>query len=293
MTEMTFAVFYQRAHLLNTAAGKYSARCRTAPTPGSRAQSIANGQRVSDVSQVPANQKPTSDWTLPSHNNSNLARYQFHSDSCSSISSFSRTPPSMHLQLETDHCQSKGISPGVVLPTNTEVSSHGLWNKGQVGNQGGGEELDGQAGNPEGKITKGSICKLAIHCAKEGWFAPTSGEPQTSKQLHQEEMLQDGRDSFTEEPGAARRLDGIHRFERCVAVSHGSRGTQEVPEVPVGGPALRVSLFPLSSQQCPTHFYEAAQASDVINKTAGVRSIVFLDDMLLMAGSKERVLKQV
>ena len=63
-----------------------------------RAQSIINGQRVSDFSQVPANRKPTSDWTLPSHNNNNLARYQFYS-----VSSFSRTSPSLHLQLGTDH----------------------------------------------------------------------------------------------------------------------------------------------------------------------------------------------
>ena len=35
----------------------------------------------------------------------------------------------------------------------------------------------------------------------------------------------------------------------------------------MGGPALRVSLSPLWPQQHPTHFHEAAQASDVINKT--------------------------
>ena len=63
MTEAAFAV-YQGAHLLSTAAGKYSASSRTAPTPGFRAQSIANGQRVSEISQVPASQKPTSNRTL-------------------------------------------------------------------------------------------------------------------------------------------------------------------------------------------------------------------------------------
>ena len=36
----------------------------------------------------------------------------------------------------------------------------------------------------------------------------------------------------------------------------------------MAGPALRVSLSPFRPQQCPMHFYEAAQASDVINKTA-------------------------
>lgn len=48
---------------------------------------------------------------------------------------------------------------------------------------------------------------------------PTGGKPQTSKQLPCEETLQDGRDSFTKQPGAARRLDGIHRFERCIYLS--------------------------------------------------------------------------
>ena len=274
MTEMTFAVFYQGAHLLSTAAGKYSASSRTAPTPGFRAQSIANGQRVSEISQVPAGQKPTSNRTLHSHDNSNFARYQFHSDSHSGVPSFSRTPPSVHLQLGTDHCRPvdpgmcKGISPGVGLPSITEVFPHGLWNKGPVGNQGGGEELDDQAGNPGGRATEGSICKPAIYCAKKGWFSPTSGKPQTSEQLHHEETLQDGRGSFTKEPGATKRLDGIHRFERCLPVSRGCRGTQEVPEVPVGAPAVRVSLSPFRPQQCPTHFHETAQASDVINKTA-------------------------
>ena len=61
LTEMTFAVFYQGAHLLSTVAGKDSTSSRTAPTPGSRAQSTVNGQRVSDFSQVPANRKSKKD----------------------------------------------------------------------------------------------------------------------------------------------------------------------------------------------------------------------------------------
>ena len=162
----------------------------------------------------------------------------------------------------------KGISPGVGLPSITEVSPQGLWNKRPVGNQGGGEKLEGQTGNPGGRTTRGSICKLAIYCAEEGWFSLTSGEPQTSEQLHHEETLQDGRGGFTEAPGATRRLDGIHRLERCLPVSGGCRRTQEVPEVPVGAPAVRVSLSQLRPQQCPTHFHKTAQASDVINKTA-------------------------
>ena len=51
-------------------------------------------------------------------------------------------------------------------------------------------------------------------------------------------------------------------------VSGGGGRTQEVPEVQVGATAVRVSLSPLQPQQCPMHFHETAQASDVINKTA-------------------------
>ena len=95
----------------------------------------------------------------------------------------------------------KGISPGVGLPSIAEVPPHSLGNKGPVSNQGGGEELDGQAGNPGGRATEVSICKPAtgIYYTKEGWFLPTSGKPQTSEQLHREETLQDGRGSFTKE----------------------------------------------------------------------------------------------
>ena len=62
------------------AAGKYSASSRAAPTSVFRAQSIVNGRRVSEISQVPASQKPTSNQTPHSHNDINFARYQFHSD---------------------------------------------------------------------------------------------------------------------------------------------------------------------------------------------------------------------
>ena len=238
---MTFAVFYQGAHLLSKAAGKYSASRRRAPTPGFRAQSMASGQRVSEISRVPTSQKPTSNWTLHSCNNSNFARYQFHSDFHSRVPSFSWTPSSVHLQLGTDHCRPldpgmcKGISPGVGLPSFTEVSPQGLWNKRPVGYQGGGEELEDQTGNPGGRTTKRSICKPAIYCAEEGWFLLTSGEPQTS---HHQETLQEERGSFTEEPGTTGRLDGIHQLVRCLPVSGSGRRTQEVPEVPVGASAV-------------------------------------------------------
>lgn len=68
------------------------------------------------------------------------------------------------------------MTAGVVLAPITEVSSQGFVEQ-RTSWQSGGEECDGETGDLEGRITKGSICKPAIHCAKERWFLPTSGKP--------------------------------------------------------------------------------------------------------------------
>ena len=65
MTEMTFAVFYQGAHLLSTVAGKYSASSHTAPTPVFRAQSIINGRRVSEIKSQQAKSQPVNGHHIP------------------------------------------------------------------------------------------------------------------------------------------------------------------------------------------------------------------------------------
>ena len=67
----------------------------------------------------------------------------------------------------------------------------------------------------------------------------------------------------------------------------------------MGEPALRVSLSPLWPQQHPTlsstprTFTKLLRPVMSLIRQQGVRTIVFLDDMLLMRGSKERLLKQV
>ena len=300
MTEMTFAVFYQGAHLLSMTAGKYSANSRTVPTPGFRAQSIASGQRVSEISRVPTSQKPTSNRTLHSCNNSNFARYQFHSDFHSQVSSFSQTPSSVHLQLGTDHCRTldpgmcKGISPGVGLPSITEVSPQGLWNERPVGNQGGGEELEGQTGNPGGRTTRGSICKPAIYCAEEGWFSPTSGEPQTSEQLHHQETLQDGRGGFilkslVQQGDWMVSIDLKDAYLSVVVAEEHRRYLSFQWEHQLY--EFLCLLFGLSS--APRTFTKLLKPVMSLIRQQGVRSIVLPDDMLLMTGSRERLLRQV
>lgn len=59
------------------------------------------------------------------------------------------------------------MTAGVVLASITEVSSQGLWNKGPVGNQGGGEECDGETGDLKVESQKVQFVSLLFTVPKK------------------------------------------------------------------------------------------------------------------------------
>ena len=116
----------------------------------------------------------------------------------------------------------------------------------------------------------------------------TSCEPKGSQFVRQAGIFQNGRITSAEISCLPRRLDDESRSERCVLFHSLQLAGQETSDVPMARETVQVQLPTIRGRSsAPWTFTKATKPVVTILRTLGMRIIIYIDDILVMAPSRE------
>lgn len=127
---------------------------------------------------------------------------------------------------------------------------------------------------------------------KEGWVTKARGKPKTTKHLCGEEPLQDGRSPYAQGGTQEGRLDGLNTSERRVLISSGGSAHRKFLRFLWKGLTYEFQCLPFGLSSAPRTFTKLLKPVMAILRQRGLRSVIFIDDILLMAQSPEELNKQ-
>lgn len=138
----------------------------------------------------------------------------------------------------------------------------------------------------------GSVCESDFSGSKEEWVVSTSGEPEAIESLHQETAFQDGRCEHAEGPASKGRLDSIYQSQGCLSVMMAEEHRKFLHFM-WEGQTYQFQCLPFGLRSAPRVFTNILKPVMALLRRQGIRTIIFLDDMIIMAQSKEELLQQI
>ena len=141
--------------------------------------------------------------------------------------------------------------------------------------------------SPCDRQPKGLLFKLVIGTQEE-WPNEASDQPEAVEQVGDHRTLQDGGNPNPEGYPQIRGLVHEGGPERCLLHSPHRSRPPAVSEIHVGRGELPVYMPPVWPILCPPHIYKGTDASDGSTPVMGVRIIVYIDDMLILAETLEQ-----
>ena len=151
----------------------------------------------------------------------------------------------------------------------------------------------GQAATGEGSGDSGTrqsrwLLFKPLLSTQEEWPNETSDQPETVERVGVHRTLQDGGNPNPEGHSAIRRLVCESRSERRLLHNPNRLQPPAVPEVHAGRGELSVHMPPLWPVLCPPYIHQGTEASDDTTPFMGVKIIVYIDDMLILAETPEQ-----
>ena len=291
-----------RGLLQCTAAGDFNADSRTARTQDFRAPDTTLVDHRSHKVTQPPRQKGSFLNNSPRSSMHSIQISEFNPplNPWVGLTPTHRSPTPLLVKLEQNHIRSmdlaggKGVSTRASgLPIPRLDSEPTLLDQDEFCiDHGRSGEVDQEAGHFNSHPSSRSVSESHIHSFQEGRFTASGGEPETSESFHHEMPLQDGRGWHVEGAAAEERSVGVYKPERRLSFYFDSREGQEVPTLSVGGANIRVSV-PFGLSSTPRVFTKLLKPVMALLRRQGIRTIIFLDDMLIMGQSKEELVDQV
>ena len=143
------------------------------------------------------------------------------------------------------------------------------------GNRGGGAGTNSQRSDKEGSTSDGAIHKQTLRDSKEGWITLASSKSETPQSVHGKTPLQNGGNLQGEGVVKRRKLDVLGGLERCIPFSTCGQASQEVSE-------CTDDIFTKLLHPVMAHL-----------RFQGLRMMIYLDDILIMAEDRETLQLQV
>ena len=113
------------------------------------------------------------------------------------------------------------------------------------------------------------VCLPDLSSPQEGRWLSTSGELESTEQVHCGGALQDGGLPHDKGPGETRRLASQTRPERCLFSGSNTSQSSEISPILLAGNSVPISLPPIRSVMCPLHIHQADEASSRIAAREG------------------------
>ena len=161
-------------------------------------------------------------------------------------------------------------------------------------NIGGGDKVPpSEAGHQSNPNSNRGVLLQHVHSAQEGWGSETRHQPETPKQICEIRAFQNGGATHSQSSSEEKRLDGQSRPERCLF--HGPNSPTILPFTPLqdGEKDVSIQLSSLWSLHSPRVFTKILKPSVEMLRSLGIRMVIYMDDMLLMASSKQKLLEHV
>ena len=137
---------------------------------------------------------------------------------------------------------------------------------------------------------RGPISQLVVSCEKERWWESPSSQPKGPEQQYSVSAIQDQSVAPIKGNVVNRGQNVQDRPEGCILFNPLVSETQEVCQIPVENPSIRVLLPLLRAFSSSSGLYKVIKSPYLSPEKLNVRIIIYLDDMLLMASSLEDLL---
>ena len=146
-----------------------------------------------------------------------------------------------------------------------------------------------ETGNIRNQVQPGGVLLQPIPGTKEGWRPEARNKPKTLELLHRSRALQNGGHPHAERPPKRRRLASQSGSKGCIFHDSNRRVGPEISPIPLGQQVYQFNclLFGLSCAPCV--FTKTLKPIAAQLRQLGVRLIIYIDDILIMAESETLV----
>ena len=131
------------------------------------------------------------------------------------------------------------------------------------------------------------VCEFRVPCPKIRRIMAPCGEPEASERLGGYSPFQDGVNKDSERSSAKEGLDVQARPERCIFQSRSSQNTRSRIYLKFywDSQIWQFKTLPFGLSSAPYTFTKLMKPVVATMRRLGIRVVLYLDDMLVMAGS--------
>ena len=134
------------------------------------------------------------------------------------------------------------------------------------------------------------ISQSHISGTQESWFFLTSSQPEATEPVHGEVAFQDGEPRYDKRPAVMQQLDGLHRPERCILVWEDHR---KYFHILWQRSMYEFHCLPFGLSSASWVFTKLLRPVLAHLRRQGIRLIMYMYDMLVMAQSKVELEEQL
>ena len=131
-----------------------------------------------------------------------------------------------------------------------------------------------------------------IHSTKKRWWPETSYQPKKAQLSREVRTLQDGDSPYSEIPSLKGRLDGQGRLERCFLYLPIAKQFHHLLLFKANAESFQFLCLPYGLCTAPRVFTKVLKPAVELLRSIGIKLMIYMDDMLLMANSKQLIREQ-
>ena len=132
-----------------------------------------------------------------------------------------------------------------------------------------------------------------VYSSQERWRSETCHQSETSEQICEIRAFQNGGATHSQGSPETERLDGQGGPERCLFHGPNSPPTSQPAPLQVEGKDILFQLPSLQFCTAPRVFTKILKPCVEMLRSLGIRLVIYMDDMLLMASSKQTLTEHV
>ena len=152
---------------------------------------------------------------------------------------------------------------------------------------------DSERSSEQGAATRGQLCQPNVPSAKRRRIMETNHRPPGIEPVHHTPSFQDGRNQDTERPDPKERLDGQVGYEDAYLSVPIHPAHQHYLCFQWQGELWKFQSLPFGLRSAPYVFTKILKPVTALLRKLGIRCILYLDDMLIMAQDKKELLSQL
>ena len=156
----------------------------------------------------------------------------------------------------------------------------------------GDKKVTQKRGNRGSETCREPVSLKHFHCSQKRWYQKTSHRFKAAKSICKKSSIQDGRfDSNTISPPEGE-FSLQDRSSGCLPVNPCCKESKSIPPFSLEGELYHFTCLPFGLASSPRIFTKCLKPLLVCLRALGLRPLVYLDDFLIMAHTREQCLEQ-